>query len=309
MALKEHKLPNGEIVVVGGAWPDDIERLQKEGVKIVEPSEKKPKVVPSSLDLRPYAGRVRNQGALGSCVANAGCSAMELFMNRVKGRNDGSDDVDLSRLFNYNSMRANWYPEGQMHDGGAAVDNSFNYGKYVGVCDESVYPYDPSKVNERPPKRAYELAIKNRVFDFYYIKKQSDGSHIDLLKDALANGNTAAIFGMKLGHQFYNISGPLEDQNYPPINDADNPFIGAHAMNIVGYDDNLNNGSLIVENSWGTGWGDNGFFALRYDVMQADGWGFYVLTEFYDDLMPFNLGPQAEDLIKRYKGNLIVYPK
>lgn len=44
------------------------------------------------------------------------------------------------------------------------------------------------------------------------------------------------------------------------------PQVGAHAMAIVGYDDALD--GFIVENSWGTGWGDKGYGVLPYTVLR-----------------------------------------
>lgn len=40
-------------------------------------------------------------------------------------------------------------------------------------------------------------------------------------------------------------------------------YLGGHAVIIVGYDDS--NKCWIVKNSWGTGWGDNGYFRIAYD--------------------------------------------
>jgi len=40
-----------------------------------------------------------------------------------------------------------------------------------------------------------------------------------------------------------------------------------HAVLIVGWDDDMcsGNGAWIVKNSWGTGWGDNGYFYIQYE--------------------------------------------
>jgi hypothetical protein len=39
---------------------------------------------------------------------------------------------------------------------------------------------------------------------------------------------------------------------------------GAHAMVIIGYDDYKSGGAFLVQNSWGTDWGENGCFWIRY---------------------------------------------
>ena len=38
-----------------------------------------------------------------------------------------------------------------------------------------------------------------------------------------------------------------------------------HAVTVIGYDDNKFGGSFEIMNSWGTGWGNNGFMWIRYD--------------------------------------------
>ncbi len=39
---------------------------------------------------------------------------------------------------------------------------------------------------------------------------------------------------------------------------------GAHAMVIIGYDDNKDGGAFLIQNSWGSFWGFNGCFWMRY---------------------------------------------
>ena len=56
---------------------------------------------------------------------------------------------------------------------------------------------------------------------------------------------------------------------YP--NKATEQYLGGHAVCLVGYYDNFRNtghGYFIARNSWGTGWGDNGYFYMPYQVIQ-----------------------------------------
>ncbi len=52
-------------------------------------------------------------------------------------------------------------------------------------------------------------------------------------------------------------------------------IVGNHAMCIVGFDDNKAGGSFEVMNSWGTEWGDKGFFWLPYEMLEQ--YGSYAL--------------------------------
>jgi C1A family cysteine protease len=52
-------------------------------------------------------------------------------------------------------------------------------------------------------------------------------------------------------------------------------MIGGHAVMAVGYDDEKKH--FIIQNSWGTEWGDKGFFYMPYDYaansdLAADFW-------------------------------------
>ena len=51
---------------------------------------------------------------------------------------------------------------------------------------------------------------------------------------------------------------------YPNI--STERVLGGHAVLIVGYNKNRN--VFIVRNSWGTGWGDGGYFYMPFQVIQ-----------------------------------------
>lgn len=45
-----------------------------------------------------------------------------------------------------------------------------------------------------------------------------------------------------------------------------NSYTSAHALCVVGYDDNKHGGAFEVQNSWGTGWGNGGYAWIPYTV-------------------------------------------
>ncbi|MES9861878.1 MAG: C1 family peptidase [Candidatus Thiodiazotropha sp. LLP2] len=79
------------------------------------------------------------------------------------------------------------------------------------------------------------------------------------MKAALANRNPVVV-GIYIYPQFNNLVGPNS-----VYNSDDGEPSGGHAVTIVGYDDNRFGGAFKVINSWGTSWGDNGFFWLPYN--------------------------------------------
>jgi len=215
-------------------------------------------------DLRQFAREIEDQGHVGSCVGNATSSCLELY---AKSKLD--TDKNFSRLFIYWNARQ---LGGIVGDEGAYLRDGIKSCNKWGIPEENFWLYDESKVNTQPDETAYQEARKNRVTVYERILN-SDRTTI---KTTLCEGKSI-IMGISLAESFYSISGPLDQQNYTGITD-DNEFIGGHAMNIVGYDDNLNGGSYIVENSWGTDWGDQGYFALPYVVFEKDGYDLWACT-------------------------------
>jgi C1A family cysteine protease len=229
--------------------------------------------LPSKVDLRPYSGEIENQLMTGSCVANATCSALELMY-----RKEHDNDIDLSRMYVYYWAREP-YPNLKEVDGGAYMRDGFKVCNQRGVPLEEYWDFIESKVNERPSGIADEQAPDNKAIRYERVPNDS----IDGIKAALNDG-FPVIFGTWLTEEFYYISGPIENQNYRGrLGYTD--VIGGHAMNIVGYDDDMNGGSLIVENSWSTAWGDNGYCAFPYEVFTNDGMDCWVCTEFKTDLL------------------------
>ena len=88
----------------------------------------------------------------------------------------------------------------------------------------------------------------------------------------MANGNPVVI-GMWVGNNFGRYSGgrvwrPDSVENWGVANlDAalDNEDLGGHAMTVIGYDDTREGGAFEVINSWGTDWGNNGYFWITYE--------------------------------------------
>jgi C1A family cysteine protease len=72
---------------------------------------------------------------------------------------------------------------------------------------------------------------------------------------------------------------------YPNVNTESQ--LGGHCVVIVGYDDTMSGpagtGYFIVRNSWGTGWGQSGYFYMPYSVinnanMSSDFWAVTQVT-------------------------------
>lgn len=100
-------------------------------------------------------------------------------------------------------------------------------------------------------------------------------SDTDVIKSLLTNGHPVAL----MARTYYDISSwgfTARDGEVYVGNGQVNPA-GNHAMLIVGYDDAR--GAWRVRNSWGTAWGDSGYFWMAYGTFDATALECYAADE------------------------------
>ena len=87
--------------------------------------------LPASVDLRDYTGEIEDQRSIGSCTANAMCSAGEMFLQST------GKHIDLSRLFNYWCSRQALPKEYQEQDLGSTAREALRAAKNLGLPTEA----------------------------------------------------------------------------------------------------------------------------------------------------------------------------
>jgi hypothetical protein len=211
-------------------------------------------VMPTSVDLRSYAQPVESQGQLGSCTGNAIAEAIEIVDKK------NNKNLEISRLFIYYQERL---LEGTVNqDSGAYIRDGIKACYLYGAPVENLWPYDTTKFRVRPSNAAYIDAAKRKVTGY---QRCTDFAAI---KNALATGNPVVV-GFLVYDSFYNI-GNNGLMSYPNV--GTETLLGGHAVCVVGYNDNYGgttgNGRFICKNSWGSAWGNNGYFYMPYQVIQ-----------------------------------------
>lgn len=204
--------------------------------------------------INPNIGEIEHQYQSGSCVANSCVSSLEMMAPK-------DAPVNLSRLFLYYNVRKD-YPSLHLQDKGAYTRDAYKYANRYGICSESTWAFDLSKIHDKPSEESYKEALTNKVLKYERILVKDTGA----IKSAILE-NRGVIFGMSMTTELYNMPDSFEEQNYTGVSTT-KPQTGGHAMSIVGYDDKL--GGFIVENSWGKRWGNDGLFLLNYSVFAAD---------------------------------------
>ncbi|CAB4130346.1 Peptidase_C1 domain containing protein [uncultured Caudovirales phage] len=234
-------------------------------------------LLPFSVDLREYAGDIEQQGQTGSCVANAAVSAMEILLTR-QGQFE-----NLSRLFHYWNLRQG-YPDLASVDSGSYPRDAFKVANQIGICDETVWPFDESKVNTQPSQEAFADASAIKAFGYYSITMGWTTEHkaaaLLTIKQAVSSGYPVLI-AAHINEEFQQIYSTTLEGTQSQFVNAQKP-IGAHAVLVVGYAGN----SLLIENSWGTYWGCNGYALLPGPELMADTFEAWVCTGINGNQLP-----------------------
>jgi len=210
---------------------------------------------PTTVDLRSWCSPIEDQGQLGSCTGNAIAGIIE-YLDRKNNK-----QLTVSRLFIYYQERL---MEGTMnYDSGAMIRDGIKSVNTYGAPLESIWPYVINRFTIRPSQAAYTDAAKRKAGAYQKC------ANFTAVKTAIAQGYPVVV-----GFDVYDSFESTATANtgimtYP--NTKTESLLGGHAVSLVGYYDNFRgtgNGMFIARNSWGTSWGDHGYFYMPYQVIQ-----------------------------------------
>jgi C1A family cysteine protease len=204
--------------------------------------------LPPKTDLRPGCPPPYDQGQLGSCTGNAIAGAIQY----ERRKQNMTPDFVPSRLFIYYNERV---IEGTVEaDSGAQIRDGIKSVAGQGDCPETDLPYDISKFAQKPSARCYRDATKYKAVSYSRLDQDTNQ-----LKGCLASGYPF-VFGFTVYASF---EGPeVARTGIVPMPATGEKVLGGHAVMAVGYDDAQQR--FLVRNSWGTGWGLEGYFTIPY---------------------------------------------
>jgi C1A family cysteine protease len=225
--------------------------------------------LPAAVDLRDWASPVEDQGALGSCTAQAGAGVIEYYERKSFGHH-----VEASRLFLYKATRNLMKARG---DSGAYLRSTMGAMVLFGVPPEPYWPYTDAEeaFDKEPPAFCYAFARNYRTL--LYFRHDAAGvtraAVLEKLRNYLAAGHPA-MFGFTV----YSSVDQAETTGRIPVPSGRERIEGGHAVVAMGYDDAMaianasggepSRGALLIRNSWGKGWGENGYGWLPYAYVQ-----------------------------------------
>ena len=212
--------------------------------------------LPSKVDLSPSFPPIEDQEDIGSCTANAAAGLYEYFERKAYGKH-----IDTSRLFIYKTTRDLL---GLTGDTGAYLRSTMEALVLLGAPPENYWPYDTTQFDAEPPAFVYALGSKFTATKYFRLDSNgAPGTQVlENIRRFLAAG-FPSMFGFPVYYEFdHPLPGALV--GFP----SGAGYRGGHAIDAVGYDDNLmingDRGALRVRNSWGTNWGDNGYGWMSY---------------------------------------------
>ena len=209
----------------------------------------KVKILPEKIDNSKYCSPVKDQGQLGSCTANMAANMYEYMCKRGK-----SSYVELSRLFIYKTTRWLLHLSG---DTGAYIRSALGALVVYGAPPEEYYPYEVSKFDETPDVLNAGFAQSFQVTKYFRLDKgiPSNEQLISRMKEYLAKGFALGI-GFTVFDSFEEAASNGGLIPYPRPTES---VQGGHAVTIVGYDKNKEDGSFLLKNSGGPHWGARGY--------------------------------------------------
>ncbi|MHA1872611.1 MAG: C1 family peptidase [Candidatus Heimdallarchaeaceae archaeon] len=226
-------------------------------VNLLEAESKLPERVDHEAGMSP----VKNQGQLGSCVGFA-VSAMKEFQERkehleeiAKGKRGRPKVYDYSEAWVYwNSKKIDPWPGEE----GTSIRYAMKVLQKIGVPTEKGWPYkDVGDIGE--PKNWATMVARWALIDSYWRV-----STLNELKIALVDGPLPIGIPCFYEIFFAEADGYIK---YPANPDQ---IYGGHAICAVGYNDRTQ--LVKFKNSWGRGWGSNGYGYLPYQYIDDFLW-------------------------------------
>ena len=212
--------------------------------------------LPSKVSLKSNCPMPGNQGEIPSCVGwSIGYGAFTIERAIQNGWTDTKfiSEEAFSALFIYNQIK-----EKTDCKSPSSMSHAMDWLKNNGNCFAKEFDFNVSDCSQKPDNRLIENAKQYKLKEFVRLFDKDAGptQKINTLRALLAK-KKPVIISLRINKQFMMLKNT--DFWYPQLGDI--PSEG-HAITVIGYDDEI--GYFQLLNSWGKGWGNEGFIKIKY---------------------------------------------
>ncbi len=195
---------------------------------------------------------VGDQGQQGSCTGWGAATTDAIYYYYKAGLTSWSTATDvMSASFVYNKIKV-----GNCNSG-SYVSSAVSYLKSTGDCVLADMAYTDKSCSAKPSTTATADALTHEISSYTSITP----SDITTIKAALS-ANHPVIIGIDVDNKFEGLNS--SKYTWKPNNST---VLGGHCNTIYGYDDTK--GVFLVQNQWGTSWGNAGLYYISYTMFTS----------------------------------------
>ena len=249
-----------------GEIPSILDLSHMRGVRVQDPDHPR-EGYDAAYDLRSLSrvSPVRNQGSCGACWTFATYASLESNLLTTESRDFSEEHMDDHHGFDWACC-----------SGGNRDLSTAYLARWDGPIHEADDPYDDGDVCGNVGTGTVQKHVQQVIF----LPPRASSTDNDNIKDAIVTYGAVHSSMRWEGAQwedstYYNHPG---DSSPNPSSEAAYYYNGTsssnHAITIIGWDDNFaasnfstspgGNGAFLIKNSWGSSWGNSGYFWISY---------------------------------------------
>lgn len=202
--------------------------------------------LPSTFRL--WDSPIKNQQTKSTCVAHALASAIEIMQHYDSG---GRDQISTSWFYGYRE------PDDFQEDG-MYISEALEMARKIGGVPKSLMPdnlnYKESlSIISDMKNKCLEVAKYYKIKNYAYLKSKYE------IMSVIYTNKAPVIMGIQTYESFVNVNstGVVPEPSF-----NENTY-GGHAVLCIGWTTINDEFYLVIKNSWGESWGDNGYAYMR----------------------------------------------